>query len=303
LLTALEAGVRFVDTAPHYGRGLSERRVGDALRTRDRVVLSTKVGRLLLPDPSIRNDDERDCFRSPMPFRPAYDYTYDGVLRSHEASLQRLGLARVNILFVHDIGRMTHGDSNATHWRQLNEGGGFKALQQLRNQGAIDAFGIGVNEIEACLVALKETPLDVVLLAGRYTLLEQEAMDELLPACSATNTSVIVGAPYNSGILASGARADRAPRYNYSAAPQAVVERVAQIERIADAHATPMAAAALQFPLAHPSVASVIPGQSGPEEVRATLSFFHHPIPRAFWEELRAEGLLRDDAPTPDRAN
>jgi D-threo-aldose 1-dehydrogenase len=238
-----------------------------------------------------------------MPFQPAYDYTYDGVLRSHEASLQRLGLARVNILFVHDIGRLTHGDSNATYWRQLNEGGGFKALQQLRNQGAIDAFGVGVNEIEACLEALEETSLDVVLLAGRYTLLEQEAMDELLPACSAANTSVIVGAPYNSGILASGIRADRAPHYNYGAAPQAVVERVARIERIADAHATPMAAAALQFPLAHPSVASVIPGQSGPEEVRATLSFFHHPIPRAFWEELRAEGLLRDDAPTPDRAN
>lgn len=299
---AMEAGIGFYDTAPFYGFGLSERRLGDALRGRDGVVVSSKVGRLLIADASLDTGAMRDGFASPMPFRPVYDYSYDGILRSHAASLQRLGLARIDLLLVHDIGRANHGDTNALYWDQLTKGGGFRALEQLRDAGTIAGFGLGVNETAVCLDALRETRLDVVLLAGRYTLLEQDALDAFMPACVAQHVSVLVGGPYNSGVLATGTKSGGPLHYNYDLAPPEIVERVRRIEAVADAHDVPLAAAALQFPLSHPAVACVLPGLAGAEQVERTLELYRTAIPTDFWRDLRQAGLLRADAPAPDMA-
>jgi len=294
---ALSAGFRYFDTAPHYGRGLSERRLGDALRGRGDVIVSTKVGRLMDPDASITDDRERDGFHSAMPFRPRYDYSYDGILRSHEHSLQRLGLARVDMLFVHDIGRVTHGEADAQYREQLIAGGGFRALESLRDQGAISGFGLGVNEVEVCLDLMEAARFDVILLAGRYTLLEQGALDALFPACAAAGTSIVVGGPYNSGILATGSAA--AGRYNYAPAPEAVLTKVRALEAVAARHHVSLPAAALAFVLAHPLVASVIPGIADPQQVSDTMRLYAEPIPSAFWTELRDQGMVRPDAPLP----
>lgn len=294
---ALSAGLRYFDTAPHYGRGLSERRLGDALRGRGDVFVSTKVGRLMDPDASITDARERDGFHSAMPFRPRYDYSYDGILRSHEHSLQRLGLARVDILFVHDIGRVTHGEADARYREQLIAGGGFRALESLRDQGAISGFGLGVNEVEVCLDLMEAARFDVILLAGRYTLLEQGALNALFPACAMAGTSIVVGGPYNSGILATGSAA--AGRYNYAPAPEAVLTKVRALEAVAARHHVSLPAAALAFVLAHPLVASVIPGIADPQQVSDTMRLYAEPIPSAFWTELRDQGLVRPDAPLP----
>jgi len=297
LETALDAGLSYVDTAPRYGHGLSERRVGDVVRGRDDVVLSTKVGRLLAPDRRLKGDGERHGFRSPMPFEQVYDYTHDGILRSYEDSLQRLGLAHIDILYVHDIGPMTHGDDDARTFEQLTTGGGFRALEGLRRSGAIAAFGLGVNEWQVCLRAMEHVDLDVVLLAGRYTLLEQTALESFLPAALARQVSVVIGGAYNSGILATGVRGPGPHYYDYGEAPPEVVERVRRLEALAERHATPLAAAALQFCLAHPAVVSVIPGLGSVERVRKTLELYDTPIPAAFWADLRAENLIDPRAP------
>ncbi len=299
---ALAAGLRYVDTAPHYGRGLSERRVGDAVRLQPDTIVSTKVGRLMDPDASITDDSERNGFRSPMPFRMRYDYTHDGILRSHEHSLQRMGVAQVDLLYVHDIGRYTHGEAADGYWQQLTSGGGLKALERLRDEGTIAGFGIGVNEIQVCLDVMAETRLDAVLLAGRYTLLEQAALDALFPACAAAGTSIVIGGPYNSGILATGTRRGGTVHYDYGPAPEHVLTRVRGIEQVADRHGVALPAAALAFVLAHPLVASVIPGIGSAARVTQTADLYHAPIPPAFWDELRGEGLLRTDAPVPEGA-
>lgn len=296
---ALEAGLRYVDTAPHYGRGLSERRVGDALRLQPDTVISTKVGRLLDPDATVTDDAERDGFRSPMPFVMRYDYSYDGIMRSHEHSLQRLGLARIDILYIHDIGGYTHGAAAASYWHQLTTGGGLKALEQLRRGGAIAGFGLGVNEIQACLDVMNEARLDAILLAGRYTLLEQNALDTLFPACQAAGTSIVIGGPYNSGILATGTRHHGTIHYDYGPAPQSVIDRVAQIEAVADRHGVSLPAAALAFVLAHPLVASVIPGIGSARRVAQTVDLYRETIPPQFWAELIHEGLVHAGAPLP----
>jgi D-threo-aldose 1-dehydrogenase len=298
-ITAIEAGITYFDTAPYYGFGLSERRVGDALRGQEGIVLSTKVGRLLKADSSVRGDAERHGFRSPMPFQSEYDYSFEGVMSSWEASKQRLGLARVDILYVHDIGRLTHGDRHDATFRQLTEAGGFRALERLRGSGAIQAFGLGVNETAICLEAMKHVHLDVILLAGRYTLLEQGALDDLLPACVQSRTSIVIGGPYNSGILATGTRQGGILHYDYESAPQTVVDRVRRLEATCERHGVPLAAAAVQFPLAHPQVASVIPGLGSPRRVQRTLELYRTNIPEAFWHELKNEGLIRKDAPIP----
>src|SRR6202162_2160650 len=211
---ALEAGIAYFDTAPFYGFALSERRIGDVLRGGESVVVSSKVGRLLKADSAVRGYGQRHGYCSPMPFEPLYDYTFDGVMDSWEASLQRLGLRRVDILYVHDIGRSNHGDRHTLTFRELTDGGGFRALEQLRAGGAIQAFGLGVNETAVCLEAMAHTHLDVILLAGRYTLLEQAALDALLPTCSQAGTSIVVGGPYNSGILATGTQHDGTLHYD-----------------------------------------------------------------------------------------
>jgi D-threo-aldose 1-dehydrogenase len=300
LVAAEQAGFGYYDTAPFYGFGLSERRLGDALRHRKNIVLSTKVGRLLKPVPGpVEATRLRHGYATPMPFEPVYDYSYDAVMRSYEESLQRLGLSRIDILYIHDIGRLTHGDANDARMAELTKGGGLKALEELRAAKAISGFGMGVNEVEACLEVMDHARLDVILLAGRYTLLEQTSLDELFPRCEEAGTSVVIGGPYNSGILAVGTRTGAPLYYNYEAAPQDVIEKVGKIEIVCERHGVPLAAAALQFPLAHKLIASVIPGLDSPERVAQTLSLYRHKIPAALWQELRQEKLIRPDAPVP----
>jgi D-threo-aldose 1-dehydrogenase len=299
---ALEAGITYFDTAPFYGFGLSERRLGDALRGHPPYAVSTKVGRLLKPDPSIVDASPRQGYASSMPFAAVYDYTYDGVLTSWEASLQRLGLASIDVLYVHDIGAHTHGPMSEHYFAQLSGGGGFRALAELRSAGAIKAFGLGVNEIEVCRQALDHADLDILLLAGRYTLLEQAALDDLLPECHRRRVSVVIGGPYNSGILVTGIRHGGALYYDYGPAPPAVIDRVRRLETISQDFGIPLAAAALQFPLAHPSVASVIPGLVGPAQIDATRALYATPIPLEFWSVLKSQDLLRPDAPCPGEA-
>lgn len=301
LVAAEAAGFGYYDTAPFYGFGLSERRLGDALRHRENIVLSTKVGRLL--NPVFGPVDQavvRHGYATPMPFEPIYDYSYDAVMRSFEESLQRLGLSRIDILYIHDIGRLTHGDANAARMEELTKGRGLKALDELRAAGVISGFGIGVNEVAACLEVMAHARLDVILLAGRYTLLEQTPLDHLFPACEATGTAIVVGGPYNSGILAVGTKSGAPLYYDYEPAPQEIAEKVRRIESVCVRHDVPLAAAALQFPLAHRLVASVIPGLDSPARVAQTRALYRHPIPAALWQELRQEKLVREDAPIPD---
>lgn len=292
---ALDGGVRLFDTAPYYGFGLSERRLGDALRGRAAIV-STKVGRLLDPDPAVTDDRLRHGFRSPLPFAPRFDYGYDAVLRSHEASLQRLGRAAVDLLLVHDIGRLTHGAEHGRHMRDL-VAGGIPALERLRDEGVIRGFGIGVNEVAVCHEVMAHARLDVILLAGRYTLLDQSALAELLPRCAAAGTAVVVGGPFNSGILATGVGGAGPFHYDYGEAPAAIVERVRQIEAVCARHDVPLRAAALQFPCAHPAVACVIPGLDAPDRVRDAVAMASWPIPAGFWAELKDERLIDRAAP------
>lgn len=301
LAAALDAGIGYVDTAPHYGHGLSERRVGDVLRDRGDVVLSSKVGRLFRPDPALAGSDaERYGFRSPMPFERTYDYSRDGVLRSYDDSLQRLGLARIDILFVHDIGALTHGADHARTFDQLTRGGGLRALAELRDGGAIAGFGLGVNEWRICLEVMDHADLDVILLAGRYSLLEQTALDSFLPRCRDRDVSVVIGGAYNSGILATGTRGGGPVHYDYGEAPPDIVTRVRAIEDVCDDFAIPLAAAALRFPLAHPAVASVVLGLGSARRVAQTVDLYRTDIPQGFWDELRRQGLVREDAPLPE---
>lgn len=301
LFRALDSGLAYVDTAPFYGLGLSERRVGDVLRQRprDSFVLSTKVGRLLVPEESVTDDRERYGFCSNLPFRPVYDYSYDGIMRSFEASLQRLGLARIDILFVHDIGELTHGPAaNAAHWRDFVEGG-IRALEKLRAEGAVGAIGLGVNEAAVCEKAMEVGQFDCFLLAGRYTLLEQGALASFLPACAEHGASIVAGGIYNSGILATGVREGQVAHYNYAPAPPEVVERVRRIEAICAHHDVGLAEAALQFPLAHPQVACVIPGMGSARRVNAVLGQYRKRIPDAFWSDMVAGGVIAPEAPLP----
>jgi D-threo-aldose 1-dehydrogenase len=290
---AWDAGVRYVDTAPFYGVGQAERCVGDALRDRPRDdwVLSTKVGRLLRPNPTGAHADGR---HHPLPFDPVYDYSYDGIMRSFEDSLQRLGLARIDILYVHDIGSYQHGaEAHPALMRSLRDSG-YRALDSLRHSGAVAAIGIGVNEREVLLEAMEWGAWDAFLLAGRYTLLEQAPLDDLLPRCVAAGTSIIVGGPLNSGILAGR------DTWNYMPAPADIVARVTAIAAICDSHRVPLPAAALQFPLAHPAIAAIIPGPRNADEFGQNLALLRHPIPPALWSDLRAGGLLHPEAPTPE---
>lgn len=289
---ALAAGLRYFDTAPHYGFGLSETRLGEALAGRD-VMISTKVGRRLEPIKATAR--ERHGFVDAAPFEPVFDYTYDGVMRSFENSLRRLRRERIDVLLAHDLGRMTHGEAHPGHMRAFLEGG-YRAMRELRDGGAVGAIGLGVNEQAVCEEALDHADFDVFLLAGRYTLLEQAALEGFLPRCVARDVGVIVGGPFNSGALV---ETSGTLHYNYEAAPPDIVERVARLRRICTAHGVPLAAAALQFPLGHPAVLSVIPGMASASQVSDATSWLDFPIPDALWSALRAEGLVRADAPVP----
>ena len=293
------SGVRYFDTAPFYGFGLSELRVGAALAGAQPLpVISTKVGRRLVPtglqDPNIG----RDGYFSPRPFAPVFDYGHDAVMRSHAESLDRLQVSRVDVLLCHDIGRLTHGAAHAARLREFLDGG-YRALRELRDAGAVRAIGIGVNEVEVCLELLAKCELDCILLAGRYTLLEQPAIEALLPTCARKSVSIICGGPFNSGILAAGSRAGAQAHYNYAPPPAPVLERVRHLEALCAEFSVPLQAAALQFPLAHPAVASVVAGCASAAEARNCAAMFSHAIPGEFWRALRARGLVDARAPLP----
>ncbi|MCY3713296.1 MAG: aldo/keto reductase [Gemmatimonadetes bacterium] len=298
--TYLGHGLGFFDTAPLYGSGVSETRLGTALssrahdRNRDRgrnaparetFVLATKVGRLLVPDPARDQDVWSDDL---PPVGPVFDYTYDGTLRSLEESLTRLGLDRVDILHIHDPDN---------HYEEAMEGS-YRALVRLREEGVIRAVGVGMNQAKMLARFAAEGDFDCFLCAGRYTLVDHTALKRLLPLCEERIISIIIGGPYNSGILALGA-VDGA-KFDYRKAPPHIVEKVRRIEAICGRHETPLKAAALQFPLAHPAVAAVIPGARSPEEVDENVRMYEVEIPEDFWSELREEGLIPEDAPTPD---
>jgi D-threo-aldose 1-dehydrogenase len=295
---AWETGVRYYDTAPLYGLGLSETRLNRFLRGkhRDDYVLSTKIGRLLEVCPPDRRTGIGKFFDTPSR-REVYDYSHDGVMRSVEFSLERLGVDRIDILFAHDVDVFTHGSRAAADAR-IDElmRSGYGALVSLRDQGVIKAIGAGINEWQAAQALAERGDFDLFLLAGRYTLLEQEALESFLPLCQERGIGIVLGGPYNSGILATGAKPGA--YYNYSEASQEVLGRVARIEAVCKRHGVRLIEAALKFPLAHPSVVSVIPGGQRVAEVESNRALLDARIPPALWEDLKAEGLLRPDAPT-----
>jgi len=274
--TAWESGIRYFDTAPFYGFGLSERRMGDFLqgKPRDTFVLSTKVGRILRAAPGETLPDLG--YVAPLPFAVEYDYGYDAIMRSVEASYARLGLNRIDILFVHDIGVYTHGQERTrAHLGQLF-GSGIRALEELKSAGVISAYGLGVNEVDVCLEVMREAPIDCILLAGRYTLLDRAAERELLPLCREQGTSLVVGGVFNSGILATGAR--EGANFDYGPADAPVLDAVRGLESVAGTQGVALANAALQFPLHEPVVASVLLGTGRAESLRRNLAGFEPAI-------------------------
>ena len=298
LEAAWETGVRYYDTAPLYGLGLSETRLNPFLRgrKRDEYVLSSKVGRLLKVCAPEERTGIGKFFDTPTR-REVYDYSYDGVMRSFEASLERLGVDRIDILYAHDLDVFNHGSQAAlqAHLDQLMVSG-YYALLSLRDQGAIKAFGAGVNEWQPCQWLAERGDFDLFLLAGRYTLLEQEALISFLPLCESRGIGIVLGGPYNSGILATGAR--QGAYYNYSEAPAEILDKVSRIEAVCKRHGVRLIEAALRFPLLHRSVVSVIPGGQAVAEARSNRAIHDAKIPEALWHDLKAEGLMRADAPT-----
>lgn len=293
---AYKSGVRYFDTAPYYGHGLSEHRLGQALRNipRDDYVISTKVGRLLQPeDPAnIPPGQFPEC----LPFRPVFDYSYDGVMRSIEDSLQRLGTHRIDIILIHDVDHWTHGAETDLRFREIMDGG-YKALTELRAQGVIKAIGCGLNEWEACEKFARAADFDCFLLAGRYTLLHQESLDSFLPLCVEKDIKIIIGGPYNTGILATGAI--EGAYYDYAQATEEIMEKVRRIENVCARHDVPLATAALLFPLFHPAISCVIPGARTAAEIDRSYKTYNKTVPNSLWSDLKQEGLIRSDAPTP----
>ena len=294
---AWEAGVRFFDTAPMYGHGLSELRVGHSLRWkhRDDFVLASKVGRILKP--AKRSEIDFAPWTNAAPFTMHFDYSYDGTMRAFEDSLQRLALERIDISFIHDIDVFTRGDEQPEAFEQAMDGS-WRALSKLRDEGVVKAIGVGVNEWEVCHEALKRHDFDCFLLAGRYTLLEQDSLNEFLPLCEERNAAVVVGGGFNSGILATGAV--EGAKYNYAPAPPQIMDRVRNIEAVCADHNVPLPAAALQFVVAHPAIPSFCAGTRTVEQLEKNLEWFGHSIPADFWAELKHKRLLREDAPVPE---
>ena len=284
---ALALGINLLDTAPLYGHGKSEERFGKALAGANtaEIVLSTKVGRLLVP--TERDRLKPDEFDNPALFTPVFDFSYDGVMRSFEASLKRLNTGRIDILHIHDAD--DHYDDAIR--------GAYPALDKLRSQGLISAVSAGMNQAEMPARLAREANFDCFLLAGRYTLIDHTGLRELLPLCVEKRIGIIIGGPYNSGVLASGAQPGA--KFNYADAPPAILEKVRKVQAICTRHAVSMKAAALQFPLAHPAVASVIPGARSVAELEENFKFLQEKIPALFWADLRREGIVPEEAPLP----
>ncbi len=297
--TAWDAGIRYFDTAPWYGRGLSELRMGSGLRDRprDEFVLSTKIGRWL------RAPNDPGSFRGApwvggAPFEVVFDYSYDGIMRSYEQSQLRLGIARYDLAVIHDLDHLYHQPESklAAYFMQLATSG-WRAVEELRSSGMLKGVGAGINDLGLIPRFLELVDLDFFLIAMPYTLLRQDVLESELPACVERGIGFIIGAVFQSGILATGVV--EGAHSDYAPATLEVVDRVRRIEAVCTRHRVPIAAAALQFPLGHPNVASVIPGAYKPSQVERNVASFRHPIPAELWAELKHEGLLRNDAPTP----
>ncbi len=294
---AYESGLRLFDTSPFYGHGLSEYRVGHALRQwpRDSYAISTKVGRFYRPcDPATL---DRGPWTDTLNFVQTFDYSYDGFMRSVEQSHLRLATDRLEILLIHDADRTTHGDAVEGVFKTAMDSG-YKALEELRRNGDVRAIGVGLNEADMCARFARAGDFDCMLLAGRYTLYEQDSLDDFLPLAVEKNIGLLIGGAFNSGVLAKGPKAGAT--YNYQPAPPDVLERVRQIEAVCTRHDVPLAAAALQFPLGHQAVSTVTIGMARALRVAQNLALMRHPIPVDMWSELKASGLLREDAPVPE---
>jgi D-threo-aldose 1-dehydrogenase len=267
-------------------------------KLRDSVSLSTKVGRVLKPQSRAARAESTYAINwvDPLPFVDEYDYSYDGIMRSFEDSQQRMGVDHIDILLIHDIGRVWFGDKYSKYLEQLRDGG-FRALDELRTSGAVKAIGLGVNETEAVLNIAQEFKLDCSLVAGRYTLLNHEPLAEFFPECARRNISIIAGGVFNSGILAEGSRGSAATRtYDYQSASQVIVDRVVALEAVCARHGVALPAAALKFVQSHPSVATVVIGALSVKQVEQNLAAASGPIPSAFWDELRAKALIPENA-------
>jgi D-threo-aldose 1-dehydrogenase len=293
---AWDQGIRYFDTAPGYGNGLSEHRLGHALRSRDRkeLVLSTKVGRVLTPmlDAPSTNGQYLDI----PPFVAGYDYSYDGVMRAVEQSMQRMLTDNFDVLFIHDCDRYTHGTAAPELFHQAIVSA-FPALESLREQQVVKAIGFGINETDLMIEAIKSTDVDVCLLAGRYTLLEQEPLDELFPICEQQGVGIVLGGVYNSGVLATGPISGA--RFNYAPADAKVLARASQLQDVCRRHDVPLAAVALQFAYAHPVVVSACIGARDAKQQTRNAELFESNVPAELWDDLRAAGLIRSDAPIP----
>lgn len=297
---AYEAGIRYFDTSPWYGNGKSEHRLGHTLQEKPlgSYTLSTKVGRLFNRPADV--EALRPTLRgTEFAFEYRVDYSRDGVLRSYEDSLQRLGMPRVDALLIHDLDRLHFPTEEglAARFRELEEGGGYAALQELKRSGEIKAIGVGINRSGMVPLFLERFAIDFFLIAMPYTLLDQDALDEDLPLCEKHGASVVIGAVFSSGILTD--HPETPADYGYKPAPDAVLAKAARIREVCHRHQVALPAAALQFPLAHPAVASIIPGAVSPEQVRQNIEHVRAPIPAALWAELKSERLLHVDAPTP----
>ena len=299
LQTAWDGGIRYYDTSPFYGYGKSEHRLGTFLRQqpRDEFVLSTKVGRVVRA-PADPQQVDPTFWTDPLPFDFAFDYSYDGIMRSFEDSLLRLSLNRVDMLLIHDLDDLFHltEEAIAACLAQLYSSG-WRALDEMRRAGVIKAIGAGINRAHMMPRVLNLVDLDFFLVAMPYTLLDQQVLEDIFPRCEQEFVGVVVGAPFASGILATGPTADA--RYAYEPATEEIKEKTRRIEAVCQRHGTPLSTAALQFPLAHPLVAAIIPGALKSEHVASNVGGVRHEIPTALWSELKDEGLIRADAPTP----
>ncbi|TCK84070.1 aldo/keto reductase [Paraburkholderia dipogonis] len=298
---AYAGGVRYFDAAPMYGFGKAEYYLGHALRElgiRGDVLVSTKVGRVLKPESRVAKMDSvyGIAWVDPLPFRDTYDYTYDGIMRSFEDSQCRLALDRIDVLFVHDLGRMWHGDANEKYMSQMRASG-FRALDELRSSGAVGAVGLGVNETDSVVEVAREFRIDCSLIAGRYTLLNHAPLRGAFDELHERNVSVFAAGVFNSGILATGTQG-QALTYDYQNVPAEIVQKVRDIENVCRKHGIELSAAAIQFVSMHPAVSTVLLGGQNVDEVRQNLHSTHTVAPAAFWDELKERGLIPQNAPT-----
>jgi len=301
---AIDAGLQFFDTAPFYGFGLSEKRLGRVLAEKalPHIQISTKVGRRLRPYTGQIGSQLREGFASNEPWEAYYDYSYDGIMRSFDSSLSRLGIDSVHLLLVHDLDYMTHGNAHQGYLRDFLDGG-YRAMEQLKNDGRVNTIGLGVKEVEMCLYALQHFNFDTFLLAGRYTLLDQSAQHAFLPECQSRGIKVHLASPFNSGILATGVLAKSSKQalyYEYQAAPDTIISRVNAIQTLCTEFEVSLQAAALQFALANPVLDKLVTGFASEHQLVQALAWLQEPIPHEFWQQMQTTNLLSDAAPVPE---